>query len=48
MSDKNGFFVLHDSKGFETADASTLNTARDFITRRCDMKQLKDRIHAIW
>ncbi|KIJ94960.1 hypothetical protein K443DRAFT_341282 [Laccaria amethystina LaAM-08-1] len=48
VSEQNGSFVLHDSKGFEPGDTSAFNTVNEFILRRCDREELKDRIHAIW
>ncbi|KAF9531333.1 hypothetical protein CPB83DRAFT_848858 [Crepidotus variabilis] len=48
ISDQNEYFVLHDSKGFEPGDTSTFNVACNFVSRRSEMKELKDRLHAIW
>ena len=48
-SAENQFFVLHDSKGFESGDTETFDSMRRFIEQRRDEKlPLKDRLHAVW
>ncbi|KAH7912358.1 hypothetical protein BJ138DRAFT_1112393 [Hygrophoropsis aurantiaca] len=45
---ENARFVLHDSQGFESGEGDRVKTVKDFIARRSDMPELKDRVHAIW
>ncbi|KAH7905050.1 hypothetical protein BJ138DRAFT_1118836 [Hygrophoropsis aurantiaca] len=47
-SSENARFVLHDSQGFESGEEDRVKIVKDFIARRRDMPQLKDRVHAIW
>jgi len=48
-SPENELFVLHDSKGFESGDTKTFDTARRFIEKRRDENlQLEERLHAVW
>jgi hypothetical protein len=47
-SAENQFFVLHDSKGFETASSDTYDTVKNFIEQRRNKTDLKDRLHAVW
>jgi hypothetical protein len=45
----NDFFVLHDSKGFETGSTETLNAVSKFIEERCNEDlPLEKRLHAVW
>ena len=48
FSKANEQFVLHDSKGFEAGEADNLQIVKDFIKRRNDMPDIKDKLHAIW
>ena len=48
ISQQNDKFVLHDSKGFEPAEEDNVKIVRDFIERKRRMKDLKDRLHAVW
>jgi hypothetical protein len=47
-SKENEFFILHDSKGFETAGTDTYNKVENFINDRQTKTDLKDRLHAVW
>ncbi|KAG0701052.1 hypothetical protein DFH29DRAFT_831860 [Suillus ampliporus] len=44
----NKRFVLHDSEGFEGGDRRSYLAAKEFISRRREMLELKDKIHAVW
>ncbi|KAJ7832456.1 hypothetical protein B0H14DRAFT_3712156 [Mycena olivaceomarginata] len=47
-SETNPRFILHDSKGFEPADATTFNIVRDFIKNKSDKSlKLQDQLHAL-
>jgi hypothetical protein len=48
ISQQNDKFVLHDSKGFEPAEEDNVKIVREFIERRRHMKDLKDKLHAVW
>ncbi|KAE9387343.1 hypothetical protein BT96DRAFT_927670 [Gymnopus androsaceus JB14] len=48
ISNDNGQFVLHDSRGFEPGDLSNVQTVRKFIEGRNRMPELKNKLHAIW
>ncbi|KAG1733949.1 hypothetical protein EDB19DRAFT_1179652 [Suillus lakei] len=48
IAPENERFVLHDSQGFETGDSGSFAIAKDFIDRRRQMPELKDKIHAVW
>jgi hypothetical protein len=39
---------LHDSQGFEPGEVENLKLAKDFIRKRSQQPELKDRLHAIW
>ncbi|KAI0251028.1 hypothetical protein BJV78DRAFT_502167 [Lactifluus subvellereus] len=41
-------FVFHDSRGFEAGAAGELDKVKDFINKRAERQELKDRLHAIW
>jgi hypothetical protein len=41
-------YVFHDSRGFEGGSDDELKTAQDFVSRRSQERQLKNRLHAIW
>jgi len=48
-SAENQFFVLHDSKRFESGDTENFDSVRRFIEQRRDENlPLKDRLHAVW
>jgi hypothetical protein len=48
-SPENNYIVLHDSKGFEIANAETFNGVIKFIRARRDSNlPLKDQLHAVW
>ncbi|KAI0246579.1 hypothetical protein BJV78DRAFT_1286286 [Lactifluus subvellereus] len=48
-SQDNPYFVLHDSKGFETGDLATFETVRQFIVGRSNEElELKEQLHALW
>ena len=44
----NKRFIVHDSCGFEAADQKNLTAARDFISCRRRMPNLRDQLHAVW
>ncbi|KAG2143581.1 hypothetical protein DEU56DRAFT_242395 [Suillus clintonianus] len=48
ISQQNGRFVLHDSKGFEPGEVDNLQIVRDFIQRRRNMSALEHQLHAVW
>ena len=41
-------FIFHDSRGFEAGTTGELEDVTDFIKKRAEKKELKDRLHAIW
>lgn len=45
---ENNKFVVHDSSGFESGDTNGVSIVKDFIARRSQMSDLKDKVHAIW
>jgi hypothetical protein len=48
-SQKNRFFILHDSKGFEPGDNDTFNKVKNFISQRSKEKlETQESLHAIW
>ncbi|KAF8883264.1 hypothetical protein BD779DRAFT_1472579 [Infundibulicybe gibba] len=47
-SPHNNRFVLHDSQGFAAGEVANFNTVKNFIQRRANMPNVKDRLHAIW
>ena len=47
-SPENDYFILHDSKGFESGDTDTYNDVERFIRERSNSKHLKDQLHAVW
>ena len=40
--------MLHDSQGFEAGEVENFNTVKNFIDRRRNMPEVKDRLHAVW
>ena len=49
VSGDNGYFVLHDSQGFEPGDLSNFRTVRTFLEERSRQSlPLKDRVHGLW
>ena len=49
VSGDNGYFVLHDSQGFEPGDHSSFKTVRTFLEERSRQSlPLKDRVHGLW
>jgi len=49
ISGENGYFVLHDSQGFEPGDLSNFRTVRTFLEERSRQSlPLKDRVHGLW
>ncbi|KAL0947982.1 hypothetical protein HGRIS_010608 [Hohenbuehelia grisea] len=47
-SKDNPHFVVHDSQGLEPGEINNFKIATDFIERRKRMRELKDKLHAIW
>ncbi|THV00505.1 hypothetical protein K435DRAFT_964033 [Dendrothele bispora CBS 962.96] len=47
-SPSNPRFILHDSQGFEAGSAVNWGTVQSFIKAKCEEKELKNRLHAIW
>ena len=45
---KHEGYVFHDSRGFEAGGEDELKIVQDFVRRKSQGKQLKDRLHAIW
>ncbi|KAF8334501.1 hypothetical protein F5887DRAFT_990881 [Amanita rubescens] len=41
-------FIFHDSRGFEAGATGELDNVTDFIKKRAEREELKDRLHAIW
>ncbi|KDQ52668.1 hypothetical protein JAAARDRAFT_39933 [Jaapia argillacea MUCL 33604] len=41
-------FIFHDSRGFEAGAVGEMEIVREFIRKRSDHEQLKDKVHAIW
>jgi hypothetical protein len=41
-------YVFHDSPGFEAGGEAELMIVQDFVRRKSQERQLKDRLHAIW
>ena len=41
-------YVFHDSPGFESGNDDELRIVQDFVRRKSQERQLKDRLHAIW
>ncbi|KAI6039755.1 hypothetical protein EDC04DRAFT_3090109 [Pisolithus marmoratus] len=48
ISSQNDRFILHDSRGFEPAEGGNYDTVKSFIETRKRMRQIKDRLHAVW
>lgn len=49
VSQDNGYFVLHDSQGFEPGDLSNFRIVRKFLEERSHQTlPLKDRVHGLW
>ncbi|KAF5368786.1 hypothetical protein D9615_010399 [Tricholomella constricta] len=48
LSRANDRFVLHDSLGFEPGEGANLDTVLAFIKGRNRMREVKDKLHAIW
>ncbi|KAH7929084.1 hypothetical protein BV22DRAFT_153440 [Leucogyrophana mollusca] len=48
IAPENERFVLHDSQGFESGDQGNVKIVKDFIARRSNMPELRDRLHAVW
>ncbi|KAF8883256.1 hypothetical protein BD779DRAFT_1674602 [Infundibulicybe gibba] len=48
ISPHNDRFVLHDSQGFAPGEVANFNVVRNFIQRRANLPDVKDRLHAIW
>jgi GTP-binding protein EngB required for normal cell division len=44
----NPGFVFHDSRGFEAGGVAELNTVKDFVAERSEMRSLSDQLHVIW
>ncbi|KAF9503951.1 hypothetical protein BS47DRAFT_1401903 [Hydnum rufescens UP504] len=47
-SDDYHRLILHDSQGFFGGDIKNLKTVQEFIKRKGEERELKDRLHAIW
>lgn len=47
-SQRDNRFILHDSMGFEAGEEVNFKLADDFLTRRREMSDVKEQIHAIW
>ncbi|KAJ8587349.1 hypothetical protein M405DRAFT_821775 [Rhizopogon salebrosus TDB-379] len=45
---QNDRFVLHDSEGFEAGEEHNVDIVRQFIKRRGNMRNLGERLHAVW
>jgi hypothetical protein len=41
-------YVFHDSCGFESGSEDELKIVQEFVKRRSQERDLKDRLHAIW
>ncbi|KAH8988983.1 hypothetical protein EDB86DRAFT_2808159 [Lactarius hatsudake] len=41
-------YIFHDSRGIESASKEELDILQGFIRRKCQEKQLRDKLHAIW
>ncbi|KAN0127831.1 hypothetical protein V8E53_014387 [Lactarius tabidus] len=41
-------YVFHDSRGIESGSTKELRILQEFIRRKCEEKQLRHRLHAIW
>ena len=48
FSEANQQFVLPDSRGFEGDEVGNLKIVKNFIDKRNEMPDIKDKIHAIW
>ena len=48
IASDNEHFIVHDSYGFEAADQKNLTAARDFISCRRSMRDLRNQLHAVW
>ena len=47
--DNNRYLEVHEYSGFESEDAESLKTIRDFISYRTDSnRSVSERLHAIW
>lgn len=44
----NPLFVVHDSEGFEAGQDDEFRVVTNFIESRARMKNIDDRLHAIW
>ncbi|KAJ7059136.1 hypothetical protein C8F01DRAFT_1146141 [Mycena amicta] len=44
----NPGFVFHDSRGFESGSENETEMVKSFITRRANVGDLKEQLHAIW
>ncbi|KAN0132317.1 hypothetical protein V8E53_009743 [Lactarius tabidus] len=41
-------YVFHDSRGIESGSTEELGILQEFIQRKCEEKELRRRLHAIW
>ncbi|KAN0127811.1 hypothetical protein V8E53_014367 [Lactarius tabidus] len=41
-------YVFHDSRGIESGSTKELGILQEFIRRKCEEKELRRRLHAIW
>ncbi|KAH9059762.1 hypothetical protein EDB87DRAFT_1822511 [Lactarius vividus] len=41
-------YIFHDSRGVESGGTEELAILREFITRKCGERRLRDKLHAIW
>jgi hypothetical protein len=41
-------YVFHDSRGIESGSTEELEILQKFIQRKCEVNQLRNRLHAIW
>ncbi|KAH9178942.1 hypothetical protein EDB89DRAFT_1842968 [Lactarius sanguifluus] len=44
----DGRYVFHDSRGIESGSTEELEILKEFIRRKCQERQLENRLHAIW
>ncbi|KAK6329631.1 hypothetical protein TWF730_006179 [Orbilia blumenaviensis] len=47
-SKRNNLLVMHDSGGFEPAEASNVNRVKEFIDNRGKQENLEKQLHCIW
>lgn len=48
LSEENPQFLLHDSQGFEQGEDKNFKIVEDFIKRREEETEIKNKLHAIW